>query len=154
VSNEAKKVINTEMDTAQSRRNSASGQGLLEFAITATVLVLLLFGAFDVGRIFHTKIVISNASREAARYLTLHPDDNLTSFSDTIAAAISAANNSAVTLVSGDVFASCTDAESPDDGCDRGQDVTVTITKTYSFFLSNMLGNNLAMSSSTQMYLP
>jgi len=124
-------------------------------------LVLLLFGAFDVGRIFHTKIVISNAAREAARFLVQNPDDNLISasepvaFDDTRQAAIDAAQNSAVSLSTTDILVSgCSDVDPPDDGCDHDQTIQVTINKTYSFFLSDMLGTTLPLSSFTRMYLP
>lgn len=140
---------------------ASSGQGLLEFALIVIFLVLLLFGAFDLGRIFHTKIVISNAAREAARYLVLNPKDSMDQgagddqYPGTIAAAIREAENSAVPLSSADVNVTpCIDAEAPNDGCDPDQTIQVTINKTYSFFLSDMLGNTLAMSSFTIMYLP
>lgn len=132
----------------------------MEFAIIVLLLVLLLFGAFDLGRIFHTKIVISNAAREAARYLVLNPEDNLDEdedgdyFEGTRGAAIRAAQNSAITLFVSDINVSCTDTENPDDGCDPGQTIQVTINKTYSFFLSDMLGATLPMSSFTRMYIP
>jgi len=136
-----------------------SGQALLEFALIVLFLVLLLFGAFDLGRIFQTKIVISNAAREAARYLVLNPEDSVDegsgAYLGTVAAAIREANNSAVTLIFSDVFVTpCTDAEFPDDGCDTDQTIQVTINKTYNFFLSDMLGTTLPMSSTTRMYLP
>lgn len=130
------------------------GQGLLEFALIVLFLVLLLFGAFDLGRIFHTKIVISNAAREAARYLVRNPEDKVGGYTGTISAAINEAQNSAVTLFFSDVAPFCVDAVIPDDGCARNQTISVTINKTYSFFLSDMLGSSLAMSSVTQMYLP
>lgn len=136
-----------------------SGQALLEFALIVIFLVLLLFGAFDLGRIFQTKIVISNSAREAARFLVLNPRDNLDEgsgpYAGTVSAAIREAQNSAVSLVFSDVFVTpCTDAEFPDDGCDPDQMIRVTINKTYSFFLSDLFGISLPMTSFTRMYLP
>lgn len=46
------------------------GQELVEFAIIFPVLVLFLFGVFDLGRMFHALTVISNAARVGARYGT------------------------------------------------------------------------------------
>lgn len=46
---------------------SERGQALVETAIVMPVIVLMLFGILDAGRIFSTWIVINNASREGAR---------------------------------------------------------------------------------------
>jgi Flp pilus assembly protein TadG len=44
------------------------GQALVETAIVLPMLVLMLFGILDAGRIFSTWVVVTNASREGARY--------------------------------------------------------------------------------------
>lgn len=51
------------------------GQSLAELAIVLPLLLLLLLGVFDIGNGFRTYIALSNASREGARWLTIHPDD-------------------------------------------------------------------------------
>ena len=56
-------------------RRSESGQALVEFAISALVLVLIFLGVFDLGRAFNSYIVITNAAREGAYYGALHPSD-------------------------------------------------------------------------------
>lgn len=43
------------------------GQSLVEFALIIPLLVLLLLGIFDFGRIIHAYITIDHAGREAAR---------------------------------------------------------------------------------------
>ncbi|MCG0274878.1 MAG: pilus assembly protein [Thermosediminibacteraceae bacterium] len=43
------------------------GQAVVEFALVLPLLVLILFGVLEFGRIFHTYIVITNAAREGAR---------------------------------------------------------------------------------------
>jgi len=43
------------------------GQALVEFALVATLLLLLLFGAIEFGRVFHAYHVITSAAREGAR---------------------------------------------------------------------------------------
>jgi hypothetical protein len=48
------------------------GQELVEFAIVLPLLFLFLFGVFDLGRMFHAVIGITNAAREGARYYTLN----------------------------------------------------------------------------------
>lgn len=46
---------------------SERGQTLVETAIVLPVVVLILFGILDAGRIFSTWVVVTNASREGAR---------------------------------------------------------------------------------------
>ncbi len=46
----------------------ARGQNLVEFAISLTVLLLLLAAIADLGRAFYTYVAVANAAREGARY--------------------------------------------------------------------------------------
>jgi Flp pilus assembly protein TadG len=46
---------------------SENGQSLVEFALVLPLLVLLLFGIIDFGRIIHAYLTIDHAGREAAR---------------------------------------------------------------------------------------
>ncbi|WP_096156532.1 MULTISPECIES: TadE/TadG family type IV pilus assembly protein [Bacillus] len=43
------------------------GQATVELAISLTVLLILLFGIVDFGRIFHAYLTMEHAGREAAR---------------------------------------------------------------------------------------
>ena len=47
------------------------GQAMAEMAIVLPILLLLLMGMVDLGRIFHSYMVITNASREGARKAVL-----------------------------------------------------------------------------------
>jgi Flp pilus assembly protein TadG len=55
--------------------NSFRGQSLVEFVLLLPILLLLVFGALDVGRLFSIKIQLTNAAREGANYLSRHPDE-------------------------------------------------------------------------------
>jgi TadE-like protein len=58
------------------RKSSRSrGQELVEFAIVLPLLLLIVFGVLDLGRLFHALITITNAAREGARYGIIYPDD-------------------------------------------------------------------------------
>ncbi|MCL7746731.1 TadE/TadG family type IV pilus assembly protein [Halalkalibacter alkaliphilus] len=46
---------------------SEKGQAVVELALTMTVLVFLIFGIIDFGRIFHAYLTLEHASREGAR---------------------------------------------------------------------------------------
>ncbi|HOV79617.1 MAG TPA: TadE/TadG family type IV pilus assembly protein [Bacillota bacterium] len=43
------------------------GQALVELALILPLLILLLMGTIEFGRIFHSYLIITNASREGAR---------------------------------------------------------------------------------------
>src|SRR3954452_13834669 len=47
-----------------------TGQTLAEFAITLPILLLLLFGIIEFGRIFQAWVTLQNSARAAARYAT------------------------------------------------------------------------------------
>jgi Flp pilus assembly protein TadG len=53
--------------------NRTAGQGLVEFAIILTALLLLILGTIDLGRGIFAYSVIQNAAREGARFGSLHP---------------------------------------------------------------------------------
>jgi Flp pilus assembly protein TadG len=51
------------------------GQALVEMALVLPILLLLLFGIIEFGRILNAYIMVSNASREAARYYSIRSTD-------------------------------------------------------------------------------
>lgn len=57
------------------QREVQSGQAVVEFALILPLLVALLLGIVDLGRVFHTYMALANAAREGARYCALHPGD-------------------------------------------------------------------------------
>ncbi len=52
--------------------SASQGQAIVEFALIAPILILLIMGVFDLGLAFFTNITLQNAAREGARYATLH----------------------------------------------------------------------------------
>jgi Flp pilus assembly protein TadG len=75
------------------------GANLVEFAVVAPLLVLLLLGIADIGRAFYSYITITNAAREGVRFASRFPD-NLT---DIQAAAVRETTGTPVALSSADV---------------------------------------------------
>lgn len=49
-----------------SAHNGRKGQALAEFAIVLPVMLVLLLGALDLGRVFYAQITITNAAKEGA----------------------------------------------------------------------------------------
>ncbi len=55
------------------RLSDQRGQSLIEFALTMVVLLLLLMGAFDLGRIYFSLVALNNAAGEGALYAAINP---------------------------------------------------------------------------------
>ncbi|GEN45080.1 TadE/TadG family type IV pilus assembly protein [Alkalibacillus haloalkaliphilus] len=55
---------------------SQKGQGLVEFALTFTLLAILLFGIMDFGRVLYMNLALEHASREGARIASLGADND------------------------------------------------------------------------------
>jgi hypothetical protein len=72
---------------------------LVEFALILPVILILLFGALEFGRIFHAYLVITSSAREAARVVVVTADlPSTTSTNETVVAAELAIKNSSVSL--------------------------------------------------------
>jgi hypothetical protein len=56
--------------TSRSRR----GQSLVEFALVLPLLLVLVLGAVDFGRVFFGWVALQNAARVGANYAATHPD--------------------------------------------------------------------------------
>lgn len=58
------------------KTNTATGQSLVEFALTLPILLLFVMGIFDLGRAVYYYSTIQNAAHEGARYGAVnHCDD-------------------------------------------------------------------------------
>lgn len=51
------------------------GQAMVELALVLPILIILVFGITEFGRIFHSYLLITNASREGARFGIVDPLD-------------------------------------------------------------------------------
>ncbi|AUI49655.1 TadE/TadG family type IV pilus assembly protein [Arthrobacter crystallopoietes] len=58
------------------RRQSERGAVAIEFAIVLPVLLILLIGMIEFGRIFSAQIILTNAAREGARTMAITDDLN------------------------------------------------------------------------------
>ena len=63
------------MTRIKERFKQEFGQSMVEFALVLPMLLLLALGTIDMGMVFRTYIGLTNASREGARWLTVHPQD-------------------------------------------------------------------------------
>jgi len=120
-------------------------QALVEFALLLPLLLVLIIGAMDLGRVFYFKIILTNAAREGANYLSRNPAD----YSNTLSAIITEGDSSGVTITADEVtWAGC---------CAVGSPVVITIEKdvdlVFDGFLNTMgiIDGPLTISSSVSM---
>ena len=144
------------------RSFSLRGQELVEFAFVFMIMVLFIFGAVDLGRVFYTVIVVSNAAREGARYGIVYGTeyDHLTdtlylanSGQDIKNAAKQEAAGAQITIQDGDIVVVCL----PGGGmiCQQGQPLRVTVTHNFTPFLTFILGQpTLAIRRAAEMMIP
>jgi len=122
-------------------RSQEQGSSLVELALVLFVLVLLVMGVVDFGRAFHDYIVITNASREGARYASRFPDDSV---GITSATRQEAANSG---LAPAELAVGITGL-----GATAGQPIRVTTTYNFQTFLGGFVGRpNLTLRNATEM---
>src|SRR4029077_5456851 len=54
-------------------RGKSAGQSMVEFALVLPIMLLLLAGAIDLGRLFYSYIAVENAAKEGALYGARNP---------------------------------------------------------------------------------
>lgn len=57
-------------------RRGQKGQAVVEFAVVLPVLLLILMGILDFGRLFYSVLTVRSAAREGARYGAVHATDD------------------------------------------------------------------------------
>lgn len=63
----------------QKLRKNQQGQSMVELALILPIIIIILFGILEFGRIFHSYIIITNAAREGARVAVVgKPDSEIT----------------------------------------------------------------------------
>lgn len=118
------------------------GQSLLEVALIIPVLLVLIIGAIEFGRLFFTKIVITNAAREGAYYLVTHQSDydlGTDTAPNTIIAAQTEAANSGIPDITVDI--------TPKNCCTPGQYSFVISVETQvpNILILGFLGNDFSI---------
>jgi len=100
----------------------------MEVAILLPIILLLVLGTFDFGRLLFFKIVTTNAAREGANYISRNPSDQTNCsgspavcYQATLATVMEEANSSGLTLQSTNIAVT--------DCCTSGLPVTVTVSK-------------------------
>lgn len=105
-------------------KNSPGGikaQALVEVALMLPMVLLLVLGGIDFGRMYITKIVLTNAAREGANYLAYYPEDKKNDYANTYARITHEVENSGL-VDTGSII-----IDEPVHCCTRGDYVEVTV---------------------------
>ena len=135
----------------KSSRSGPRGQELVEFAVMLPLLLIILIGVIDLGRVFHASITIANATRTGARYATSYGFESIGGGISMDHAAIGAraqteAQNSGLILDT--VSVNCPG------GCVHGGPVVVTATHNFTFLFNAFIGSGLTLNHSVEMRIP
>lgn len=120
-------------------------QALVETALLLPILLLLILGAMDFGRLYYTKIVMTNAAREGASYLARNTTckmcaDKTTCRTNTLSVIRESGASSGVSIIDSDVdWAHNGCRTSGTVCCDNGSPATITITKSIPLFYGGVL---------------
>jgi Flp pilus assembly protein TadG len=68
------------------KKRKEIGQSLVEFALMLPILLLILAGVLDLGRMFYSYIAVTDAAAEGAAYAAIYPNDT-TGIRDRVVAA-------------------------------------------------------------------
>src|SRR4051812_43043671 len=86
--------------------NESRGQSVLELALILPVLMIVLVGAVDLGRLVQAEVVVNNAARVGAQYASIQGIGNTTAIKAQVTAEMTqlqgiTASNPGVTISSG-----------------------------------------------------
>ena len=130
----------------ESRRRRERGASLVELSLVLFILIFLVAGVIDFGRVFNHYTVITNASREGARYASQHSDHR----EGILEATKEEAAGSSVELADEDIEVD------PDPCCETiaapGEPITVTVTYEVPTIIAEIAGfRSLNLRAETQM---
>jgi Flp pilus assembly protein TadG len=145
-------------------RNAERGASMVEFAFAATLLLLLLFGIIEFGRVLYTYHTVSNAARIGSRWAMVRGSGcSVLDHCGATSADISAYVLSVVPMVDANtmtVTASWTTTTNPNDDCTAtdpggnngtGHIVCVTVSYPFNFAVPMVSQNALTLSSTSRM---
>lgn len=122
----------------------SKGASAVEFAMILPVLVVILFGIIEFGIILYNKAVITNASREGARYGIVYrpPGEEIScpAITNIISERLGCDDGALTNCANLITFGASSDLETPDyvpAGCnpDHGEDLTVNLSYQYEYLL-------------------
>ena len=132
-------------------RRSERGQNLIEMALLLPVLIMITIGVIDMGRAYHHYIIITNASREGARFGSRFPHYATGIIETTIGEAIP---DDGEPCRSGNVCLSPADVTITGLSGAAGMPLRVTVTYDFPTILGHIIGlPNLQLCGYTEMVI-
>ncbi len=127
---------------AEKRNEPSDGQSIAELAITLPVLLLLLLGMLDLGRVFFAYMTTVNAAREGARYGAQYPPQNPGNLSDPkVTAVVNRAKNEAQgSIVNPSQLSVTVRCQEGGPNCIAGNPIQVDVTTTFQLVTAYVLG--------------
>ncbi len=132
------------MCTSTVRPERERGQNAVEFALLLPLLMLVVFGVLDLGRVFFAAITIANAARAGARYAAQHPSDP----NGAIAIAQAEAQGQGINLA--DPTTSSVTVSCPQ-GCASAQPIQVTVSYSVTLVMGFVLPSPVQVSNTVEM---
>jgi Flp pilus assembly protein TadG len=136
-------------------RSAWRGQAVVEFAIVAPIMLLLLGAALDMGRLFYARVAIENAAREGAFYGSTNPrcDTDAHTYCADPDTADWRVRNEVTGLDSLNVSFGCSSAGSPVSvtNCQAGDVYQATVSTTFDLMtplLMPILGTSMSLDAS------
>lgn len=86
------------MSTLRAFARLERGTTVVEFALVTPVLILILVASLDFARALNAYVTVANATREGARFATVHPDAELSAIKDSMTARIAPLDPNALTV--------------------------------------------------------
>lgn len=124
------------------KKRKQVGQSLVEFALMLPILLLVLAGVLDLGRMFYSYVALTDAAAEGASYAAIYPNDT-TGILDRVVAA----SGGLVVIDRTMVRVDCPSCPT----ISTGDRVTVTVVYSYTLatpFISAMVPNGVLLLNS------
>lgn len=137
-----------------------AGQGAVEFALFIPILMLVFFGALELGRAFFAYIAVANAAREGTRVFTFRPD--VTTIANVNAAIrneigstilVDETNIAGISIQCGNFYANVT-TDAQLQSCPKEEPIRVTVTYDHELIISLVFPDSITLSQSAEMMVP
>ena len=116
--------------TTKPKLKADSGQTLVEFALSATVFLLMVFAVIDFSYFYFTKLTLQNAVRQAGRYaITGQAMTSKTRY----ASILQTVENSSMGFATNSNTTICSALGGCSSGGGPGDTITITVTYQYKF---------------------
>ncbi len=139
----------------------SAGQSLVEFALILPLMVLVVFGIFELGRAFFAYIAVANSAREAVRMYTFTP--STTTYNEMIqtvsteignSTLVNPANITSIVIDCGTAYGILVTSTPILNTCPKEQPVRVTVTYAHNLLLGLIFSQPITIRRSAEMMKP